>query len=220
MPLLWTMDIYNKSCLPLTLQAELWRPPQIQEVVDFQILHNRFVSTNPHNRSVFATILQGVFVYVLNDQNEKKELQPTWNTFSNSKIHNSSLFWHWESGGADKKTALCNTLSQDASLFPIWEDPDERENVPLFSDMEVWFCVDQRQWIQWSYVWWRRCKHNLTASYIKFHSARFLFNLYFWIQMIFVVLRGFRGRLGWLRLCPTWLGQQGALVHDAEQDAR
>ena len=69
------MDIYNKSCLPLTLQAELWRPPQIQEVVDFQILHNRFVSMNPHNRSVFATILQGVFVYVLNDfqyQNEKR----------------------------------------------------------------------------------------------------------------------------------------------------
>ena len=28
-------------------------------------------------------------------------------------------------------------LFKDASLFPIWEDPDEREHVPLFSDMEV-----------------------------------------------------------------------------------
>jgi len=31
---------------------------------------------------------------------------------------------------------LSNSSQQDASLFPIWEDPDERENVPLFSDME------------------------------------------------------------------------------------
>ena len=49
----------------------------------------------------------------------KKELQPTWNTFSNSKIHNSSLFWHWKSGGADKKSpcVIHYHRMQASSLF-------------------------------------------------------------------------------------------------------
>ena len=80
----WT---YIINLVTLTLQAELWRPPQIQEVVDFQILHNRFVSTNPHNRSVFATIVHGVFVYVLNyfQYKNEKRVATNLNYFFKSK---------------------------------------------------------------------------------------------------------------------------------------